>query len=169
MDITRELQQLLKLHEQRLQFANFDPQAAWDLAHIIRSLAELRQAGVAIDIKLQGWPLFYHAMPSTTPDNPDWIRRKRNVVNRYFQSSYAVGRKLERQATTPEAKAGLCSQDYAAHGGGFPIRIAGGGCVGAVTVSDLPQREDHVLVTDALAQFLGRDIRNIQLDPTKPV
>ena len=42
-----------------------------------------------------------------------------------------------------------------AHGGSFPIRIAGSTCIGAITVSGLPQREDHDLLTRTLAKFLG--------------
>ena len=63
-----------------------------DLGQIIH-VGGTPRLGIAIDIQLQGWPLFYHAMPGTTPDNADWVRRKRNVVYRYFRSSYAIGRK----------------------------------------------------------------------------
>jgi uncharacterized protein (UPF0303 family) len=163
MNFARDLR-LLEQHEQRLQFDRFDADAAWKLANVVRSLAETRQVAIAIDIQLQGWPLFYYAMPGTTPDNADWVRRKRNVVLRYFRSSYAIGLKLQSQGTTLEAKTGLSQQDYAAHGGSFPIFLAGSSCIGAVTVSGLPQREDHVLVTDAVARFLGRDIGDIALD-----
>ena len=40
-------------------------------------------------------------------------------------------------------------------GGGFPLKLRGVGCVGAVTVSGLPQREDHEMVVAALAAALG--------------
>jgi uncharacterized protein (UPF0303 family) len=44
-----------------------------------------------------------------------------------------------------------------AHGGSFPIRLAGPTCIGAITVSGLPQRDDHDLLTRTLASFLGED------------
>ena len=44
-------------------------------------------------------------------------------------------------------------QELAAHGGGFPIRIAGAGAVGTVTVSGLPQSEDHAFLTAMVAAF----------------
>jgi uncharacterized protein (UPF0303 family) len=48
---------------------------------------------------------------------------------------------------------GLDPADYAAHGGAFPVRIANVGIVAVVTVSGLPQAEDHALVVTALERF----------------
>jgi uncharacterized protein (UPF0303 family) len=45
-------------------------------------------------------------------------------------------------------------QQYAAHGGAFPVHVEGVGVVGAVTVSGLPQADDHALVTEAIGTFL---------------
>jgi uncharacterized protein (UPF0303 family) len=44
---------------------------------------------------------------------------------------------------------------YAAHGGAFPVNVRGVGVVGTVAVSGLPQLEDHALVVEVLAEFLG--------------
>ena len=92
-------------------------------------------------------------MPGTTPDNWEWIRRKRNVVMRYHRSSYAIGLKHQRAGTTLESS-GLDAKDYAAHGGCFPILLEGTGYVGTITVSGLPQREDHALVVSVLQEYL---------------
>jgi uncharacterized protein (UPF0303 family) len=48
---------------------------------------------------------------------------------------------------------GLDPADYAAHGGAFPVRIRNVGVVAVVTVSGLPQAEDHALVVTALERF----------------
>ena len=58
----------------------------------------------------------------------------------------------------------LPERDYAPHGGSFPILLQGTGCVGAVTVSGLPQRDDHRYVVEALASVLQIDLREIALD-----
>ena len=49
----------------------------------------------------------------------------------------------------------LDEKDYAAHGGCVPLVVKGVGFVGTVTVSGLPQREDHELVVEALREHLA--------------
>jgi len=116
------------------------------------------QAGLpSIDIQLNRHTLFSYAMAGTTPDNWEWVRRKRNVVLRYHRSSYAVGLKLERHHTTLQEKYGLDPKGYAPHSGCFPILLEGTGCVGTITVSGLPQRQDHALVVAVLQKYLNID------------
>ena len=149
--------------EEALVFDRFDLATAWELGSKLRSLAQERGLGVAIDVRLHSMPAFYAALPGSTADNEAWVRRKCNLVLRFFQSSYATARKLALQETTLEDKFGLSSADYAAHGGSFPIRVAGVGCIGAVTVSGLPQRDDHNLVVEVLADMLGKNLADIAL------
>ncbi len=54
-----------------------------------------------------------------------------------------------------EEKYLISSSDYAAHGGAFPLIIRVVGVVGTITVSGLPQQEDHELVVTTLKQFLA--------------
>jgi len=109
-------------------------------------------------------PVFFAAVEGATPDNPNWVRRKRNCVFRFFRSSYATGLSLARQNSDLQTKFGLPDTDYASHGGSFPITVRGTGCIGAVTVSGLPQREDHNMVVEALASLLGKDLDTLKLD-----
>src|SRR5688572_33393214 len=143
--------------EERLRFPAFDASVAWELGVALRQAADRRGAGVAIDISLHTQPLFHCALDGATPDNTEWVRRKRNVTLRFFRSSYAIGLELKRDGRTLAEKYGLSSTDYMAHGGSFPIRLAGPTCIGAITVSGLPQREDHDLLIRVLANFLGED------------
>jgi uncharacterized protein (UPF0303 family) len=72
-------------------------------------------------------------------------------------SSYLVG--LEIKFADAEHKiSGLEEANYAWHGGCFPIRVEGEGIVATATISGLPQREDHKLVTDVIADYLGVDL-----------
>jgi uncharacterized protein (UPF0303 family) len=91
------------------------------------------------------------------------VRRKINTVARFHKSSYAVGLELQQSGSTLMEKQGLPAADYAVHGGSFPIRIAGVGVIGAVTVSGVPQRSDHELVVESLCAELGRDYAALKL------
>ena len=59
----------------------------------------------------------------------------------------------------------LPDADYATHGGCFPINVAGAGIVGCVTISGLPQRDDHNLVVETLCLVTGRDYASLRLAP----
>ena len=126
--------------------------------------AEARGAALVVDVSLAGQQLFHCALPGATPDNADWARRKRNTVLRFHRSSYAIGLALQRQGTTLEAKTGAPPGDYATHGGSFPILLAGGTCIGTITVSGLPQREDYALIVAVLAEHLGQPLTELRLD-----
>ena len=161
MDIEQDLARIA-LQEERLRFDRLDSTIAWELGLALKGAADRCGAGVAIDISTHAQPLFCHYMAGTTPDNVEWVRRKRNVTFRFFRSSYAVGLALKRDGTNMVEKYGL-GPDYMPHGGSFPIRLAGPTCIGAITVSGLPQREDHDLLTRTLAEFLGLAAADIAL------
>jgi uncharacterized protein (UPF0303 family) len=163
MNIDNDLRRIA-LQEQQLQFEQFDLDMAWKLGSTLRRMAAERKLGVVIDITLFSMQVFYAALEGATPDNPNWVRRKRNTVFRLFRSSYATGLSLARQQTNLQAKLGLPDAEFAAHGGSFPIVVKGTGCIGAVTVSGLPQRDDHNLVVEALAEVLGADHDALKLE-----
>jgi len=56
-------------------------------------------------------------------------------------------------AWSSSEKYGVSEADFAAHGGAFPIVVRGVGPVGVVTVSGLPQLDDHRLVVEVLRAF----------------
>lgn len=145
--------------EDALHLQGFDEDDAFRLGCLIRTEAARRATPCAIDIRTPSRVLFSTTMPGTAPDNQDWIRRKSNLVLRTHRSSYGFGRGLvqKRGALELDPQSGLSPADYAAHGGGFPIRVTGTGVVACLTVSGLPQREDHRLAVWGVATFLGLD------------
>ena len=163
-DLERDLERIA-LQERQLVFSHFNAGIAWMLGCELRTLAESVQASLVIDISLHDRQLFHCAMQSATPDNADWVRRKRNTVLRCHKSSYAVGLKCSLEGGSFHEKTGVNPHDYATHGGGFPITLEGLGCIGAITVSGLPQREDHALVVQALAAHLERPLAELTLEP----
>ncbi|HVO57140.1 MAG TPA: heme-degrading domain-containing protein [Dongiaceae bacterium] len=156
MGIDQDLERI-QLQEKRLQFASFDAKTAWELGIALKAAAEKRNARITIEIQLHGHPMFAYGMPGTVPDNWEWMRRKRNTVMRYHRSSYFSGLKHEKAGTTLQQTTGLDLRDYATHGGSFPLIVSGTGCVGTITVSGLPQREDHNLIVAVLQEFLRAD------------
>ncbi len=157
---------LAKIDEQErvLQFARFNAEAAWELGSLLRQMAVERKLAVVIDVRRFGQPLFYSALEGTTPDHPDWVRRKCNTVARFLRSSYAVGLSLEWKESGITEKYGLPLSEFATHGGSFPIAVRDAGVVGAVTLSGLPQRADHELVVEALCLFLRQSFVHLRLD-----
>lgn len=157
MDATPETLAELLREEESIQFNAFDNQMAWRVGSRLVELATERGLGVTIDICRNGQQLFHCALPGTSADNDEWIKRKNRVVNRYGHSSFYVGMSYRSDGTTFEEKSRLNPDEYAAHGGAFPIIIARVGVVGTVTVSGLPQEDDHKLVVSALREFVGRE------------
>jgi len=86
------------------------------------------------------------------------LRRKRNVVERFEQSTMAVRVSYEEKGQEFISATGLTPCDFAAHGGGWPIALAGVGVVGFFGISGLPQVEDHNLITECLAQFIASQL-----------
>jgi uncharacterized protein (UPF0303 family) len=155
----------IRVQERELQFSKFDEDVAWQLGTRVRELAIAKKFGVVIDVRRFGQPLFYGALAGTSPDNPEWVRRKGNIVARFHRSSYAIGLELQQSGATLMDKHGLSLADYAVHGGSFPIRVVSAGVIGSVTVSGVPQRCDHELVVEALCFVLGKEYASLALPP----
>ncbi|MOA13348.1 hypothetical protein D3C78_1333970 [compost metagenome] len=150
-------QRLLQMEheEQELIFPAFTNDTALELGLAI--VEEARRSGkrITVDITLQGHRLFLHAMEGTSPENEDWIRRKNNAANHFGTSSWHAACRLRSEGTTMEEKHGLPISDYVGAGGAFPLKVAGQGQIGTITVSGLPDQEDHDLLIAALRRFLS--------------
>ncbi|MFJ7065430.1 heme-degrading domain-containing protein [Streptomyces sp. NPDC101115] len=140
--------------ESRLVLPRFTYDDAWTLGTILVELARERRAPVAIDVRRGAQQLFHCALPGSSADNDAWIDRKRRVVERYGVSSFLVGARFRAKGTTFEDSSRLDPDRFAAHGGSFPIAVEGAGVIGSVTVSGLPQAEDHALVVLGLERLL---------------
>jgi uncharacterized protein (UPF0303 family) len=150
------LEKLLS-EESELQFTRFNEETAWRVGSWLYKTAAAEGLPVTIDITLAGRRLFHAARPGTSPDNDAWIERKIRLVNRTGHSSFYEGRRLQGLGKTIETAMLLKESDYAPHGGCFPIILKSTGPVGTVTVSGLPQEEDHRLVVRALRHVLKKE------------
>ena len=140
--------------ERALVFESFSAETAWKLGSKLREEAIKRGAAMTFEIQMAGRTLFLVSTDGAPAGQMDWIRRKRNVIQRFGKSSYAVGLELEKSGKTIEERHGLSLTDYAMHGGAFPLTLRGTGYVGSVIASGLAQRDDHNIVVDALAAIL---------------
>ena len=75
------------LQERELRLPRLDARLAWELGTRLKAMAEERGLSLVIDVRRFGQPLFYAALEGTTPDNPEWVRKKSNVVARFHRSS----------------------------------------------------------------------------------
>ncbi|KAI5851382.1 hypothetical protein DFP73DRAFT_153317 [Morchella snyderi] len=150
----------LKQQEQKLQFRTFNSNVAWDLGVICRSLAlgeHQRPVIIHIASSNAGQVLFHAcSRPGTTLDDAFLVKRKQATVFRFGCSSYYMKRKMESSQVAFATKYALSEEDYAANGGGFPIRVKGvEGVVGVIVISGLSQEENHALAVEGIRDYLS--------------
>ena len=143
----------LEAQEAALIFPHFSETTALALGSILLDLAQTRSLPVVIDIRTPDRTLFHAALPGSTPINDLWALRKSNLTLAHHAASLLVGERLRAKDRDVTAD-GLDPAHHASNGGSFPIRSAGL-VVAAVTVSGLPQLEDHALVVEALRILIG--------------
>jgi uncharacterized protein (UPF0303 family) len=141
--------------EARLQLDRFTNDDAIDLGLAIVEVARAQDAPVTVDVRRFHQQVFHAALEGTSADNDRWIERKVRVVQHFGHSSFYMGVLLRSQDLTMEQAYLLDGREYAAHGGAFPITVRGVGIVGTVTVSGLPQADDHQLVVETLERFVA--------------
>jgi uncharacterized protein (UPF0303 family) len=156
----------IKVQETELAFDAFDEATAFEIGSALRARALAENWPIIVDIQLWDRPLFYAAMPGSTGSNTDWARRKRNVVKMFLRSTYRMMLEQGGESALFAERYGLSASEYVLAGGGFPIRVSGVGVIGVITVSGLPQRQDHGIIVDALCDHLGRDRASMALAAT---
>ncbi|WP_049629163.1 heme-degrading domain-containing protein [Cellvibrio sp. pealriver] len=157
--MNNEILKALLAQEDELQLHHFNNATAWELGNLIRLGADKISASVSIEVYAFEQVVFSYAMPGTSKDQQDWIRRKRQAVMRFGNSSYYLGQYNAAKNRDFEAIPYLDPKEYCAHGGSFPIRIKNGGIIGAVTVSGLPQETDHQLAVDAMRDIVRQQTK----------
>src|SRR4030095_8294838 len=152
-DILRQLLQ----EEQELQFTGFNEEIAWKLGSQMVEQGMKEGLPITIDITRGNHQLFHASLQGTSADNDEWVKRKVRLVYRFGHSSFYMGQLLKSKGKTIEQSYLIPESEYAAHGGCFPVIVKGTGLVGTITVSGLPQEEDHKLVVEALRTFLAQE------------
>ncbi|GAB4579971.1 MAG: heme-degrading domain-containing protein [Anaerolineales bacterium] len=149
------LQSLLQ-EETDLQFPHFNEDTAWEIGCWLVEYAKSHNLPITIDITRGQQQVFHASRPGASVDNDEWVKRKVRLVNRFGHSSFYIGQALKSKGKTIEESYLLPESEYAPHGGCFPILVHGTGMVGTITVSGLPQEEDHKLVVLAIRTYLKK-------------
>ncbi len=133
-----------------LELASFSPAEAVALGLLATDRAITEQLAIIIEVHHLGQLAYRAALPGSIPDSDDWLVRKRRVVERYHRSTLATKVKYEERGTTFNESTGLSELEYAAHGGGMPVFVAGVGVVGGFYASGLPEVDDHRFLVTCL-------------------
>jgi len=156
MEDYNALLESLKKEEDEIQFSEFSNETAYKVGTRLVEIGLKENKSITIDISRNGQQLFHCALPGTAADNDEWIKRKIRVVNRFNHSSFYMGNYYKSKNSTIAEKSLVSESEFAPHGGCFPIIIKNTGVIGTVTVSGLPQEEDHRLVVAVLREFVGK-------------
>ena len=150
------LKQLLQ-EEQELQFIRFNEDTAWRIGSQLVERSMSKGLPVTIDITRGCHQLFHASLRGTSTDNDEWIKRKVRLVYRFGHSSFYMGQLLKSNNKRIEEAYLLPENDYAPHGGCFPVIVKDTGMIGTITVSGLAQEEDHKLVVQAIRDYLAEE------------
>jgi len=138
-----------------LVFPAFTEQTALHLGLTVVEMGRAQAMPIVVNIRTSDRTLFHCALPGSGAINDNWARRKSNTALMFQAPSLLVQKRLEAKGEDL-ARHGLSPADYATNGGAVTIRTASAGVVACVTVSGLPQVEDHRLAVAAIRQIIGK-------------
>lgn len=145
----------LELEQRTLVFRDFNCDSAQEIGFLLVKQGRAEQKSITIDITIGSHQLFHCALEGTTDENDQWVIRKNRVASKFQKSSYYISILLMSQNKSIEDAYGLSSVEYAPFGGAYPIITVDHGFVGTITVSGLPDYEDHEMVVNAIKWYLN--------------
>ncbi len=146
--------ELIRNQERELVFDDFNSGDAFNIGKRLIDKAIETGVAYAINITLNRRQLFHFSMDGVTPDNDRWIARKENIVYNFFASSYRITLEFEDDGNSLNPRFGISDESSVLAGGSFPLTIRGVGVVGTITVSGLPQEDDHDYVVSVITEYL---------------
>jgi uncharacterized protein (UPF0303 family) len=144
----------LEIQQERLRFESFDQDDAWVIGSRLMEIAAERGLSITADVTIGDQQAFHAANRGTTAENDRWVERKIRSVKLFGDSSFLLGCRHKSAGTDFNEETGLDFSQFVAHGGCFPIRLHSDELVGTVTVSGLPQADDHDLVVEVISAEL---------------
>ena len=145
------------LHEEQiLTLPSLDLTEALEIGEIVKSLGQVRNLPIAVEVRLGDWIIYHVSLAGSTPDNDWWMTRKARVVMLKHHSTMYERVSAEERGVDWHKENNLLDETHAIHGGGLPLITKNEGFVGMLLISGLPQVEDHLLGVEVLTEFLAR-------------
>ena len=142
--------------EQILTLPSLDLSGALEIGEIAKSLGQVRNLPIAVEVRLFDWIIYHASLPGSKPENDWWMNRKARVVMLKHHSTMHERVSAEERGVDWHADNNLLDETHAIHGGGLPLITKDDGFVGVLLISGLPQVEDHLLGVEVLTEFLAR-------------
>jgi uncharacterized protein (UPF0303 family) len=142
--------------EQILTVPSLDISGALEIGEIAKSLGQVRNLPIAVEVRLVDWIVYHASLPGSKPENDWWMLRKARVVMLKHHSTMYERVSAEERGIDWHKENNLLNETHAIHGGGLPLITKDDGFVGVLLISGLPQVEDHLLGVEVLTEFLAR-------------
>ena len=142
--------------EQILTLPSLDLSSALEIGEIAKTLGQVRNLPIAIEVRLGNWTIYHLSLPGSTPENDWWLSRKARTVMLKHHSTMYEKVSAEERGVDWHKENNLPDETHAIHGGGLPLITKNEGFVGVLLISGLPQVEDHLLGVEVLTEFLAR-------------
>jgi uncharacterized protein (UPF0303 family) len=141
--------------ERRLALPSCSEEDALDIGRRLLEAATERSLPVTIEVWRGSRLVFRAARPGTNAHNDLYLAGKRRVVEHFGHSSFYERLRHVAAVTTFAEATSLQFPEYAPHGGGLPLIVAGTGPGGVALVSGLRQEQVHALIVEVLEAFLA--------------
>ena len=142
--------------EQILTLPSLDLSSALEIGEIAKTLGQLRNLPIAIEVRLGNWTIYHVSLPGSTPENDWWVSRKARTVILKHHSTMYERVSAEERGVDWHKENNLPDETHAIHGGGLPLITKKDRFVGVLLISGLPQVQDHLLGVEVLTEFLAR-------------
>lgn len=141
--------------ERRLVLPSLDENDAVAIGLAILGTATERDLPVTVEVRKGHRVVFRAARNGTNAHNDMYVAGKARVVERFGHSTLYERLRHESTGSSFAEATSLAFPEYAPHGGGFPLAVAGTGPIGVAVVSGLPQQDDHALIVECLEAYLA--------------
>jgi uncharacterized protein (UPF0303 family) len=145
---------LLK-EEKILKLSSLTNTDAIEIGEIATTLGNQRKVPIAIQVRIGDWIVFHASLEGSKPENDRWINRKVAVVMLKQHSTMYERVSAEERGVDWHKENNVLDETHAIHGGALPL-ITDEGFRGILSISGLPQVEDHLFAVEVLTEFLAR-------------